>query len=102
MKPIIEVTKDVAGSIVLVTADKWLMEDLVETVAIEAQAALNDLIVARADFDPADADSILQLTQARAAITSALDGKSMVLARLLPFEILGLIRDLQNALDKSA
>lgn len=102
MKPIIEVTKDVAGSIVLVTADKWLMEDLVESAAIEAPAALTGLILARADFDPADADSVLQLTQARSQVTSALDGKSIVLARLLPFEILGLIRDLQACLEKSA
>lgn len=101
--PIIEVSSDLAGGIVLSTSDKWLMEDACESVAgAISPKAFVALAVALDQFDKNNADSVLNLYQARDAISRETKGKQLVLARMLPFEIVGLIKDLTDALEKSA
>ena len=102
-RPIIEVSTDLAGGIVLTTSDKWLVEDVCESVAksISPKAFVN-LSVAIDGHDLSNLDSLVYLDQAREMISAETQNKSVVLARLLPFEILGLIKALNDALEKSA
>jgi hypothetical protein len=102
-RPIIEVSTDLAGGIVLTTTDKWLIEDACESVAQAiSPKAFTNLAIALDEYDKSDSDSVLHLDLARTMIAGETQQKSLVLARMLPFEIVGLIRDLQNALEKSA
>jgi hypothetical protein len=100
---IFQVTTDLAGGIVISTNDKWLIEDACESVASAASPkTLVDLAVAIDGFDQKNGDSVVRLYQARDAISVEVAGKSIVLARMLPFEIVGLIKALTDALEKSA
>jgi len=102
-RQIIEVSTDHAGGIVLSTTDKWLIEDACESVAqaISTKAFVN-LAVALNGHDQSNLDSLVHLDQAREMVSAEIGTKSIVLARLLPFEILGLIKSLNDALEKSA
>ena len=102
-RPMFEITSDSAGGIVISTNDKWLVEDACESVAQAASAkTLVDLAVAIDGFDKNNGESVIRLYQARDAISVEVAGKSIVLARMLPFEIVGLIKELTDALEKSA
>lgn len=102
-RPVIEVTTDLAGGIVLITSDKWLVEDVCESVAgAISPKAFVALATAIDGFDKNNTDSVLHLYQARDAISRETKEKQLVLARMLPFEIVGLIKALTDALEKSA
>jgi hypothetical protein len=101
--PIIEVSTDLAGGIVLSTTDKWLVEDACESVAgAISPKAFVALAVALDRFDKNDGDSVVALYAARDEISREAAGKQLVLARMLPFEIVGLINALTAALEKTA
>ena len=102
-RPIIEVSTDLAGGIVLTTRDKWLVEDACESVAgALSPKAFVGLATAIDGFDKANPDSVLALYQARDVVARDVKDKQIVLARMLPFEIVGLIKALTDALEKSA
>lgn len=102
-RPIIEVSTDLAGGIVLSTSDKWLVEDVCESVASAlSPKAFVDLAVAIDGFDKNNGDSVVALYQARDAVSRDVADKSLILARMLPFEIVGLIQTLTDALEQSA
>lgn len=102
-RPIIEVSSDLAGGIVLSTSDKWLVEDACESVAgAISPRAFVALATAIDGFNKADGESVLALYSARDAISRETTNKSIVLARMLPFEIVGLIKALTDALEQSA
>jgi hypothetical protein len=102
-RPIIEVSTDLAGGIVLSTSDRWLVEDACESVAKAiSPKAFVSLAVALDGHDLSNLDSLVHLDQAREMVSTETQNKSIVLARLLPFEILGLIKSLNDALEKSA
>jgi hypothetical protein len=102
-RPIIEVSTDLAGGIVLSTSDKWLVEDACESVASALSAkAFVDLAVAIDGFDKNNGDSVVALYAARDAVSVSVANKQIVLARMLPFEIVGLIKALTDALEQSA
>jgi hypothetical protein len=102
-RPIIEVSSDLAGGIVLSTSDKWLVEDACESVAgaISPQAFVA-LATAIDGFDKSNGDSVVALYSARDVVSQEAHNKSIVLARMLPFEIVGLIKALTDALEQSA
>ena len=102
-RPIIEVSTDLAGGIVLNTSDKWLVEDACESVAgAISPKAFVALAVAIDQFDKNKGDSVVALYSARDEISREAANKSIVLARMLPFEIVGLIKALTDALEQSA
>ena len=102
-RPIIEVSTDLAGGIVLTTSDKWLIEDACESVASAiSPKAFVALAVALDGFDKNNPESVLALYQARDCIAKEVVNKQLVLARMLPFEISGLLKDLQDATGKCA
>lgn len=102
-RPIIEVSSDLAGGIILSTKDKWLIEDVSESVArVISPKAFVDLSLALDAFDQSDNHSRNQLDLARVLVGSETAKKSIVLARMLPFEVVGLIAALTAALEKSA
>lgn len=102
-RPIITVERDQADGIILSSADKWLVEDVCEAVARVASAkALVQLALAIDDYKANDIASITELDLARQTISQELGNKSIILARLLPFEIVALIDSLQKSLEKSA
>jgi hypothetical protein len=102
-RPIIEVTTDLAGGIVLSTSDKWLVEDACESVAgAISPKAFVGLATAIDGFDKANPDSVLALYQARDVVARDVKDKQIVLARMLPHEVIGLINALTDALKKSA
>lgn len=102
-RPIIEVKTDLAGGIVLSTSDKWLVEDACDSVAgaISPKAFLA-LATAIDGFDKSNGESVVALYAARDVVSAEAHNKSIVLARMLPFEIVGLIKALTNALEQSA
>lgn len=102
-RPIIEVSSDLAGGIVLSTSDKWLMEDVCESVAgAISPRAFVGLATAIDGFDKNNGESVVALYSARDVISREVKDKQLVLARMLPFEIVGLIKALTDALEKSA
>jgi hypothetical protein len=102
-RDIIEVSTDLAGGIILTTTDKWLVEDACESVAQAISAkAFVDLAVALDEFDRNNGESIVALYAARDQVSREAKDKQLVLARMLPFEIVGLIKALTDALGKSA
>jgi hypothetical protein len=101
--PIIEVSTDLAGGIVLSTSDKWLVEDACESVAgAISPKAFVALATAIDGFDKNNGDSVVALYSARDVVSQEAHNKSIVLARMLPFEIVGLIKALTDALEQSA
>jgi hypothetical protein len=100
MKPIIEVTPDLAGGLVLSTTDQWLMQDVAESVVKTIGAIqLQDLRIALRDFDAAKIETSFALDDARYEIARGqVLTDRITLARLLPHEIVGLIAQLQAAL----
>jgi hypothetical protein len=102
-RPVIEVSTDQAGGIVLSTSDRWLIEDATEQIAKTISShAFVGLSVALDEFEQNDNRSLNRLDLSRALVGSETVDKSIVLARLLPFEILSLIRQLNDAMEKSA
>lgn len=102
-RPIIEVSTDLAGGIVLSTSDKWLVEDVCESVAgAISPKAFVGLATALDQFDKNNTDCVLNLYQARDAISRETKELQLVLARMLPFEIVGLIKALTDAMEQSA
>jgi len=102
-RPVIEVSTDQAGGIVLSTSDRWLIEDATEQIAkVVSPKAFVDLAVALDGFNQSDNHSLNRLDLSRALVGSETADKSIILARLLPFEILSLIRQLNDAMEKSA
>lgn len=102
-RPIIEVSTDLAGGIVLSTTDKWLVEDVAESVAkIVSPKTFVHLSVALDGYNQADASSVADLDLARYQVATETAYKSVVLARMLPFEIVSLIQALEAAIEKTA
>jgi hypothetical protein len=53
-------------------------------------------------FDKNNGDSIVALYSARDVVSKEAANKKIILARMLPFEIVGLIKALTDALEQSA
>jgi hypothetical protein len=102
-RQIIKVERDLADGIVLSSNDKWLIEDVCEAVArVVSAKALVALAVAINEYKENDIASATELDLARQAISQEVGNKSIILARLLPFEILSLSNSLQRTLEQSA
>jgi hypothetical protein len=100
VKPIIDVIPDLAGGLVLSTTDQWLMQDVAESVVRTIGAAkLNALRLALDGFDESNIETTFALDDARYEIAKGqLLTDRIVLARLLPHEIVALIFKLERAL----
>lgn len=104
IRPVVEVSRDLSDDgVVLTTTEKWSVEDACESVARAiSPKAFVALAVALDEFDKNNPDSVVALYQARDVISREAAGKSLVLARMLPHEVIGLIKALTNSLEKSA
>lgn len=100
MSLIIEARCDIAGGIVLSTRDQWLIQDVAESIVKTiGHTELDCLRIALAAFDSSNIESSFALDDARDAVAKGQVLKdSIILARLLPHEIVGLIAELQRAL----
>lgn len=100
---IIKAQRDGQDGILLTTTDKWLIEDLCETIArAVSPKALVQLAMAIEDFRKDDVLSATELDLARQQISSEIGNESFLVARLLPYELLTMIDSLQKTLDVSA
>jgi HPt (histidine-containing phosphotransfer) domain-containing protein len=100
---IIKAERDHSDGILLTTTDKWLIEDLCETIArAVSPKALVQLAMAIQDFRKDDALSATELDLARHQISTQIGNKPFLIARLLPYELHTMIEALQKTLDKTA
>jgi hypothetical protein len=100
---IIKAQKDEQFGILLTTTDKWLIEDLCETIArTVSPKALVQLAMAIEDFNKDDVLSATELDLARQQISQEIGNEPFLLARLLPYELVTMIDSLQKTLDVSA
>jgi len=100
---IIQAQRDGQDGILLTTTDKWLIEDLCETIArAVSPKALVQLAMAIEDFNKDDVLLATELDLARQQISQEIGNEPFLVARLLPYELHTMIEALQKTLDKSA
>lgn len=103
MRPIIEAKRDQSGGILLTTSDQWAIEDLAESIVKHLGIAeLRDLQIALLRFDAREPESVARLDNARYNVAQSAKGKeNLIIARLLPHELVAINSQIQTALSSS-